>query len=501
LSRMKKAAVILLIVLLTGCMPSQLENKGEVSGNTIAGMEKEPVISYEMPAASPTILINQFGYINESSKVAVFKGSEMPEEFYVVQEDTQERVYTGYTENKGYNEKLQEYNGYGDFSEVTRPGTYYIEAPILGRSYSFRIGEDLYGQALKEACKQYYYSRCGVELAKEYAKEKARSACHTGKSRFREEAAALEAAGGWHQFGDGSREVEWAARNIGALLFAYELYEEIFTDDTGIPESGNGTPDILDEIRYETDWLLKMQNEQTGAVYAGVTVCERDRGMGMVSYVEPEDIQSSKAFAMAMAKFSYFYQNYDAEYAGRCLRAAENAWRYVKRYDTAETDAWKFSAAAELYRASGRGSFHKIVLEYLEAGGYKEDLDETAFFGCIAYISTSRQVELTYCAEIAEVILTKAEEISKETRGSVYRIAGNPSGENHQELLLDMMYLTAADYMITNREYKNIIENHLHYFMGRNEMGINYADTEIMKQLDMDSKLIVMLSEMAFFAK
>lgn len=58
---MKKAAVILLIVLLTGCMPSQLENKGEVSGNTIAGMEKEPVISYEMPAASPTILINQFG--------------------------------------------------------------------------------------------------------------------------------------------------------------------------------------------------------------------------------------------------------------------------------------------------------------------------------------------------------------------------------------------------------------------------------------------------------
>ena len=214
MSRMKKAAVILLIVLLTGCMPSQLENKGEVSGNTIAGMEKEPVISYEMPAASPTILINQFGYINESSKVAVFKGSEMPEEFYVVQEDTQERVYTGYTENKGYNEKLQEYNGYGDFSEVTRPGTYYIEAPILGRSYSFRIGEDLYGQALKEACKQYYYSRCGVELAKEYAKEKARSACHTGKSRFREEAAALEAAGGWHQFGDGSREVEWAARNI-----------------------------------------------------------------------------------------------------------------------------------------------------------------------------------------------------------------------------------------------------------------------------------------------
>lgn len=501
MSRMKKAAAVLLMILLMGCSSSQTENNGEVSGNTFAGMEKEPVISYEMPAASPTILINQSGYINESSKVAVFKGSELPEEFYVVQEDTGERVYTGYLENKGYNEKLQEYNCYGDFSEVTRPGTYYIEAPILGRSYSFKIGEDLYEQALKEACRQFYYSRCGLALTKEFAGEEAHGACHTGKARFREKAAAIDVSGGWHQTKEGSRETEWAARNIGAMLFAYELYGEAFGDDTNIPESKNSIPDILDEIRYETDWLLKMQNGQTGAVYAGITVCERDRGMGIISYVEPEDIRSSKAFAMALAKFSYLYQNYDAEYAELCLRAAENAWRYVKRYDTAPADSWKFAAAAELYRASGRGSFHRVIQEYLKAGSYKEELDEIAFLGCIAYISTSRQVEITYCAEIAEVILTKAEEISKETRGSIYRTAGNPAGGNHQEMLLDMMYLTAADYMITNQEYKNIIENHLHYFMGRNEMGINYADTEIMRQLDEDSKLIVMLSEMAFFAK
>ncbi|MDE6203355.1 MAG: glycoside hydrolase family 9 protein, partial [Lachnospiraceae bacterium] len=421
MSRMKKMAVILLMILLTGCSPSQIEYEGEVSGNTFAGMEKEPVISYEMPAASPAILINQYGYKNESSKVAIFKGSEMPEEFYVVQEDTGERVYTGYLENKGYNEKSQEYNCYGDFSGVSQPGTYYIEAPILGRSYSFKIGEDLYGQALNEACRQFYYSRCGMTLTKEFAGEEAHNACHTGKARFREEAEAFDGAGGWHQTKEGSREAEWAARNIGAMLFAYELYGEAFGDDTGIPESGNNIPDVLDEIRYETDWLLKMQNEQTGAVYAGITVCERDRGMGIISYVEPEDIRSSKAFAMALAKFSYLYQDYDAEYAGLCLRAAENAWRYVKRNDTAPADSLKFAAAAELYRASGRGSFHRIVLEYLEEGSYKDGMDEIDFLGCAAYISTSRQVELTYCAEIAEVILTKAEEISKETRGSIYR--------------------------------------------------------------------------------
>ncbi len=34
----------------------------------------------------------------------------------------------------------------------------------------------------------------------------------------------------------------------------------MFTDDYNIPESGNGVPDILDEAKWELDWMLRMQN-------------------------------------------------------------------------------------------------------------------------------------------------------------------------------------------------------------------------------------------------
>ena len=61
------------------------------------------------------------------------------------------------------------------------------------------------------------------------------------------------------------------------MLFQYWL------DATGIPESGNGVPDILDETRYELEWMLKMQDAKSGGVHHKVT-CENFPG-----YVMPEN--------------------------------------------------------------------------------------------------------------------------------------------------------------------------------------------------------------------
>ena len=44
------------------------------------------------------------------------------------------------------------------------------------------------------------------------------------------------------------------------ILFAYEVNPMAWTDgQLQIPESGNGVPDILDEVKWGTDWLKKMQ--------------------------------------------------------------------------------------------------------------------------------------------------------------------------------------------------------------------------------------------------
>src|SRR5690606_40461229 len=47
-------------------------------------------------------------------------------------------------------------------------------------------------------------------------------------------------------------------------LLLHHLHPEACAADINIPESGNGIPDLLDEVKFELDWLLKMQDTDGG---------------------------------------------------------------------------------------------------------------------------------------------------------------------------------------------------------------------------------------------
>ncbi|MDD6491282.1 MAG: glycoside hydrolase family 9 protein [Firmicutes bacterium] len=509
-------AIIALIcaVLLTGCnMPVVGGDAGQGENNFIS-MEEEPDLSYEVPVSTPGILVNQLGYMTASTKMAIFKGEEMPDEFYLIDAESKEKVYTGTLEDKGYNQELDEYNSYGDFTAFQTPGTYYIEAPVLGRSYTFSIGDDVYDELFREVCKQYYYNRCGMTLTEEYAGTGAHNACHTGKAVLKEDiSVSIDVTGGWHQDEKGQKDVVTAAKTLSVMLLSYELYGDSFQDDTGIPESGNGVPDLLDEVRYEIEWLLKMQDQKTGAVYAGVAIYAPNNIPGKAAdiYVEPASAEAERAFAMALAKFSYLYQNYDNQYATACLKAADRAWKHSQLHEEEEEGSGadlKFASAAELYRAAGWQSYHKYIKEYLSAGEYSQKQDDVVLMGCVTYISTKQTVDLELCEQIMEMLMEKAELISANARTKIYLTAGNREQDNNNELLLQMMYLTIVNHIISNHEYETLIENHLHYFLGRNDKAVNYLQNTgdnsyettngslgIMKQFEADSKLIFMLSE------
>lgn len=502
---MKKAGIIVIlltILILSGCKEElPAKNTAGQTEITFTSMEEEPILAYEVPVSMPGIVINRIGYTVGSTKVAVFCGEEMPEQFFVVDEKNQKIVYTGTLEQKAYDKLEQKYYCYGDFSALISPGSYYIEAPILGRSYGFEVGEDVYTPLFREACKQYYYNRCGMTLTAQYAGEGAHNACHTGKAVLQSDTSVtLDVSGGWHQDEKGQKNVESASRTIATLLLAYELYPEIFDDNAGIPESGNNIPDILDEIKYEIDWLLKMQEQQTGAVYAGVSVYAKDGDSSSKVaeiYVEPTSLEAGKAFSMALAKFSYLYQNYDTEYATVCLKAADRAWKYTELNGKDKTvDEWGFAAATELYRASGQGAYNQYLVQYLREETYKTNWDETVLMGCVTYLSTKHDVNRGYCENIMNLLMEKAEEISYVAREAVYFTAGNEEQDNCGQLLLEMMNLSVVNRIISNHEYETVIENHLHYFLGRNETAQNHVVNQmgIMKQFEPDSKLIFMLS-------
>ena len=508
--RKKLAIIVLVSIILTGCSATLTETGQEGETSHFQTMEEDPDLSYEIPESSPHVLVNQLGYATSAAKVAIFCGSEIPDQFQVIDSDTGEIVYTGETEKRDIQESDGSQIGYGDFSEVETTGSYYIEAPILGESYTFQIADRMYDDVLKESLKKYYYNRCGSTLTEEYAGSQSHNACHTEYAVLRKDSTvSLDVSGGWHQNGDGSKNVAKAAESIGILLLSYELFGDVYTDEMGLPESRNGIPDLLDEVRYEVDWLLKMQNAKTGEVYSGVTMSTAEKGKTTSAVVEEPSLQAAKAFVMSLAKFSYLYQDYDQDYASSCLQAANRTWRYIVQNEKGEsTDSWKFAAAAELYRVSGSKDCNTCLEEFFKENPEIAEDDLEYFLGSVTYMMTTRQVNKEYCSEQIEQLLREAETLSTQMKKQPFYVCANEDQTNQMELLQDMLWLVTVNHIITNYEYETVIENHLHYFMGRNKLAISYIDDVgirnykdynenlgIMNQFDENSRLVFMLSE------
>jgi endoglucanase len=479
-------------------------------------LHSEAEIDYVVPISVPNIKVNQLGYLPNSVKMAVFRGENLPEDFLVINAETGQTAYSGEIEARGLDQTTGEYISYGFFTDLTAPGRYYIEAQVVGRSYSFAIADNLYDNTLTLAGRQYYLNRCGISLTDEFAGY-TRSACHTARTPLREDVmTTLDATGGWHQDGSGSKDVVTAAHVVSVLLLAYELHPTLYGDDTNIPESGNQIPDLLDEIHYAVEWFARMQDPVSGGVYGGVTVYPS--GDSYTAFVEPLSVPATKMFCAVMAKFSYLYQGYDNAYATECLKAADRAWRYLTQNHTDLLDEMYFQAAAEMYRAAGYQAYHNVVVQYLNSEGYQnifgtqvrildDSRQEGVMLGAATYLLTRKRVDRNLCSEIMKTIMLMAEDITARARRSQYLTAGNERQDNNGELLADMFFLSFVNYIIPNHEYGTVVENHLHYLCGRNATGISYIDEAgmlnyrdidsrlgIMNQIETNSKLYFMLS-------
>lgn len=155
-----------------------------------------------------------------------------------------------------------------DFSAITTPGTYHIiDAQNDIRSHPFEIKDNVYRPILKEAVRNLFYQRAGHEKRPPFiAAPWADGASHLQDRQARlhsdPDNAALtrDVHGGWYDAGDYNQYTSWTANYIVTLMQTYLEQPEIFTDDFNIPESGNGVPDLLDEVKWGLDWLMRMQN-------------------------------------------------------------------------------------------------------------------------------------------------------------------------------------------------------------------------------------------------
>jgi hypothetical protein len=232
---------------------------------------------------SPFIHVDQFGYLPDAMKVAVFSD---PQEGYnnhlsyepsaeiQVRNAEGELVYTAAPQawNAGAVHSQSGDRGWWfDFSVVNEPGTYYIYDPVQeAQSAAFQIDEGVYYPVLKAAGRMFYYNRCNAAKPQAYAGQwtdgvSFLNPLQDANCRYigAPGNASLEKdlSGGWFDAGDYNKYVTFASSAVHNLLSAYEENPQAFGDDWNIPESGNGIPDLIDEIKWELDWLLKMVNE------------------------------------------------------------------------------------------------------------------------------------------------------------------------------------------------------------------------------------------------
>ncbi|MGL5083236.1 MAG: glycoside hydrolase family 9 protein, partial [Microcoleaceae cyanobacterium] len=162
-----------------------------------------------------------------------------------------------------------------NFSAVERPGSYYVFDPKTGeRSPPFEIGNNVYRQVLIAATRIFFYQRSGFAKQPPYADPKwaDRAAFlklgqdSSARYLYDKSNASLtkDMRGGWFDAGDTNKYVTFATQPVHQLLTAYTQNPKIWTDDFNIPESGNGIPDLIDEIKFELDWLKRMQDRDGG---------------------------------------------------------------------------------------------------------------------------------------------------------------------------------------------------------------------------------------------
>lgn len=246
---------------------------------------------------SPQMVVDQFGYKELSKKICVIGSPQTGYDYtpgaaaYIPGATLQLKkvsdnavVFTGntiiwnggLTHNQSGN-KVWHF----DFSSFTTQGAYYVYDPSNNtRSYPFTIHNQVYDTLFIKAQRFYFHQRCGSAKSAAHAgNDYADAVCHKGanqdlhcRAAWDVNNAALEKdmSGGWHDAGDYNKYVTYACRALEYLLSAYEQNALVFGDNNNIPESGNGVPDIIDEIIWELDWLLKMQETTAGMQYGAV---------------------------------------------------------------------------------------------------------------------------------------------------------------------------------------------------------------------------------------
>ncbi|MCX6151238.1 MAG: glycoside hydrolase family 9 protein [Ignavibacteriales bacterium] len=464
-------------------------------------------MSLSLPAKN--VLLNQVGYLPKTAKYLFVTNS--ADSFYIHDSQSKQILYSGALSLWALNDESTGLTIYkGDFSSFKQTGKYFITTDQNDSSSSFSISDTVFNDAYHKSLKGFYYQRCGAILAGANAGLYYHTSCHTtdgvyhtstGQSGYR------NTSGGWHDAGDYGKYVVNAGVSVGTLLMAYEYFPDRFNqDDLNIPESKNNIPDILDESRYELNWLLKMQNADGGVFakltkknFEGFIMPNYDSG---TRYVYEVASTATADFAAMLARAYRIYKNFDPAFSDQCLTAAVNAWAFLEAHSSivpsggfrnpSDTFTGEYGdgndkderlwAAAELFVSTGEEKYHSYFkTHYAESGLFTSSMSWanlrpmahlTYLFGSNPTIDKGIQNSLlqalkNYCNELVT---------RKNSNGLHVVLNSNEYNWGCNSDVLNKAILLIAGYTLTKTEsYFETALDQLNYIYGSNAIDISFV--------------------------
>jgi len=454
-----------------------------------------------IPVVSKTesIRYNQVGYFQNGVKR--FMVTDSSAENFAVIDEQGAIVHNGKLFPGSFWSLAGEYIKIGDFTEIKKTGRYQILIQETGEKEDIFIIKNVYTDALNAAVKAFYFQRLSTELIKEHAGEWSRksgiadTACslHTSAGKT----GVQNVSGGWMDAGDYGKYVVNAGFSVGTMLSLYELFPDLIGDNLNIPESKNGKSDLLDEIRYELEWMKKMQ-DCDGGVFFKVGSLEWDgfsempEELNSIRYVIGKSTSSALNFAAVMAMAARIYKE-DKEFSRDCLKRSIAAWKWaVDNPDIREpnevggTGAYEdihygdefFWAACELFVTTGKGSFKKYIQQNASSYLFKNAANwaNVANLGWFTLFKHFDVEKFPFISEGSRSVITLADLFVKAIDSFPCRIPNVDFVWGSNSVLLNHAVVMCYAYYLTrqNKYLESVIET-VDYIFGKNATGFCFV--------------------------
>lgn len=394
-----------------------------------------------------------------------------------------------------------------DFSELKTAGTYqaYVGDEKIG--HPIVIADDALEGVTKGALKFFYFQRASTALEEEYAGIYARAAGHPDTAvKYHESTghtdldATISSPKGWYDAGDYGKYIVNSGISTYTLLQLYQHNKEYFkTLNLNIPESKNDIPDILDEIKWNLDWMLTMQDTDGGVfhklttkAFAGTIMPEKATAQ---RYVIGKAVEATWNFAAVMTLASEIYKPFDEEFSKTCIAAAEKAqhWAMLNKYEAyvqpAGVSTGTYTGAVEwatqlwtlieMYRLNKQENVLEEIKKWpiSKKKASLQSWQNNYMLGMFSLATNPDIFDKAMVDTATAIIVNTADEYMKSLDNNGYGVAlvnkdfnwgSNGTAANKGMVLIHAYILTKEE------KYLNAAQGIVDYVLGRNPLNLSY---------------------------